>query len=460
MTEELETDYLVVGAGAAAMAFTDTLLAHSDATVTIVDRRHAPGGHWIDAYPYVRLHQPSALYGVSSVPLGQDARDVAGTNAGFYELAGADEIRAYFAHVMHHRFLPSGRVRYFPSCEFLGEQGFVSRLSQASWKVRARRKVVDTTYLEGEFPATSAPPFEVADGVRCVPAGGIARIRERPERFTIIGAGKTALDACVWLLEQGVPAPAIRWIKPREAWWLNRRFNQPHALLPELYRGIAIQLEAMAQAASVEDLFARLEAEEFFLRIDPGVAPTMFRGAVISEAELGLLRRIEDVVRLGHVRSVGRDQIVLDEGRVPTSAGTLHVHCAARGLPRPALRPIFEPRRITVQPFRWSFACYQFAMLGAVEATLESDEEKNRLCPPIAYWEANTDYLSAFLAGMANDRALAAYPALASWSKDTRLNPFSGIALHRDAPSVMDARERIKRFAVPAAGNLVKLLRQ
>ena len=195
------------------------------------------------------------------------------------------------------------------------------------------------------------------------------------------------------------------------------------------------------------------------MRIDPGVAPTMFRGAVISEAELGLLRRIEDVVRLGHVRRIERDEIILDEGRVPTSEGTVHVHCAARGLPRPPLRPIFEPGRVTVQPFRWSFACYQFAMLGVVEATLESDEEKNRLCPPIAYWDANTDYLSAFLAGLANDRALAAYPALASWAKDTRLNPLSEIALHRDAPSVMDARERIKRFAVAAAGNLVKLLR-
>jgi len=460
MTEALETDYLVVGAGAAAMAFTDALLAHSDATVTIVDRRHAPGGHWIDAYPYVRLHQPSALYGVSSVPLGQDTRDVAGTNAGFYELAGADEIRAYFAHVMHQRFLPGGRVRYFPSCEFLGEQGFVSRLSQASWKVRVRRKVVDTTYLEGEFPATSAPPFEVADGARCVPAGDIARIRERPERFTIIGAGKTALDACGWLLEQGVPAQQIRWIKPREAWWLNRRFNQPHALLPDFYRGIAIQLEAMAQAATVEDLFARLEAEAFFLRIDPRVAPAMFRGAVISEAELGLLRRIEDVVRLGHVRRIGRDEIVLDEGSTPTSPGTLHVHCAARGLPRPALRPIFGPGRITVQPFRWSFACYQFAMLGVIEATLQSDEEKNRLCPPIAYWDANTDYLSAFLTGLANDRALAAYPALANWSRDTRLNPLAGLALHRDAPSVVDSRERIRRFAIPAAGNLARLLGQ
>ena len=459
MDEELATDYLVVGAGAAAMAFTDALLAHSDATVTIVDRRHAPGGHWIDAYPYVRLHQPSAFYGVSSVPLGQDALDVAGTNAGYYELAGADEIKAYFAHVMYRRFLPSGRVRYFPSSEYLEEDRFVSRLAEVSRKVHVRRKVVDTTYLEGAIPATGAPPFDVGDGVRCVPAGGIASVRERPERFVIIGAGKTALDACVWLLEQGVPASVIRWIKPREAWWLNRRFHQPLALLPDFYRGLAIQLETMAQATSVQDLFARLETEEFFLRIDPGAAPTMFRGALISEAELRLLRRIEDVLRLGHVRSIERDQIVLDEGSVPTSEGTVHVHCAARGLARPPLRPIFEPGRVTIQPFIWGFACFQFAMLGVIEATVESDEEKNRLCPPINYWEANADYLSAFLAGLANERARAAYPALASWAKDTRLNPLSGIELYSHDPNVIDARERIKRFGAAAASNLVKLLR-
>jgi hypothetical protein len=457
--EEYETDYLVVGAGAAGMAFTDALLTHSDATVTIVDRRHAPGGHWIDAYPYVRLHQPSAFYGVSSVPLGQDALDVAGTNGGYYELAGADEIRAYFAQVMHRRFLPSGRVHYFPGSDYLGGNRFVSRLAQESWKVRVRRKVVDTTYIEGTVPATSAPPFEVADGVRCVPAGEITRITERPERFVVIGAGKTALDTCVWLLEQAVPASSIRWIKPREAWWVNRRFQQPQALLPDSYRGMAIQLEAMAQATSIQDLFARLEAEAFFLRIDPGLTPTMFRGAVISEAELELLRRIEDVVRLGHVRSIGRGEIVLDEGPVSTNEGTVHVHCASRGLSRPPLRPIFETGRVTVQPFLWGFVCYQFAMLGVIEATVQSDEEKNHLCPPIAYWDANTDYLSAFLATLANERARAAYPALANWAKETRLNPFSGLAHYRDAPNVVEARERIKRFGAAAVGNLAQLLR-
>lgn len=456
--KDLTTDYLVIGAGAAGMAFADELLAHSDATVTIVDRRHAPGGHWIDAYPYVRLHQPSAFYGVSSEPLGRDALDATGTNAGYYELAGADEIRAYFEHVMHRRFLPSGRVRYFPGCEYLGEHRFASRLADESWHVRVRRKVVDTTYLEGSFPATSPPPFEVADGVRCVHAGEITRIAKRPERWVVIGAGKTALDACVWLLEQGVPASAIRWIKPRESWWLNRRFQQPRTLLPELYRGTAIQLEHMAQASSVEDLLARLESEGIFLRIDPAVMPTMFRGAVISESELALLRRIEDVVRMGHVRRIERDAIILDEGRVPTNEGTVHVHCAARGLARRPLRPIFEPGLVIVQPIFWSFACYQFAMLGVVESTLASDEEKNRLCPPIAHWDQTEDYLSAFLASLTSNRARAAHPAVAGWARTTRLNPLSGISLIRDDPAVKESQERITRCGSAAAANLTKLI--
>src|SRR6187402_24659 len=134
MDEELESDYLVIGSGAAGMAFTDALLTHSDGTtVTMVDRRHTPGGHWIDAYPFVRLHQPSAFYGVASVPLGQDEVDRSGLNAGFYELASADELRAYFAQVMEQHFLASGRVRYFPCSDYLGVEAgrhrFISRLT-------------------------------------------------------------------------------------------------------------------------------------------------------------------------------------------------------------------------------------------------------------------------------------------------------------------------------------------
>lgn len=455
----LETDYLVIGAGAAGMAITDALLTHSDATVTLVDKRHAPGGHWIDAYPHVRLHQPSAFYGVDSTPLGQDGIDATGLNAGYYELANADEIRAYFGRVMQQRFLASGRVRFFPNCDHLGGQGFASRLHGARWDVRVRRKTIDTSYLEGAIPATSPPPFEVAAGARCVPAGEIARPAERADDFVVIGAGKTAIDTCVWLLEQGVDPACIRWIKPREGWWLNRRFYQPLTLLPDLYRGIGIQLEAMAQATSVQDLYARLEAQQYFLRVDTTVAPTMCHGAVISESELALVRQIQQVIRLGHLRKIGLDTLTLDQGQAPTSPRTLHIHCATRGLARPALRPIFEPGRITVQPFMWGFACYQFALLGAAEALLDSDEDKNRLFAPIPYWDAPADYLSAFLAAMANDRARAAYPALAGWAKTSRLNPLGDIGRYSDHPSVIETRERIKRYGAEAAGKLVSLLR-
>ena len=40
---DLDTDYLVVGAGAAGLAFTDALVDASDADVIVVDRRSDPG---------------------------------------------------------------------------------------------------------------------------------------------------------------------------------------------------------------------------------------------------------------------------------------------------------------------------------------------------------------------------------------------------------------------------------
>lgn len=462
MNDLIETDYLVVGAGAAGMAVTDALLTHSDARVTIVDRRHAPGGHWVDAYPFVHLHQPSAFYGVASVPLGADTVDRSGLNAGFYGLASADELRAYYAQVMQQHFIPGGRVHYFPCCDHQSDvparHRLISRLTGATHEVHVRRKLIDTTYLEGKIPATSAPPFGVADGVRCVAAGDVVHVADRPERVVVIGAGKTAMDTCVWLLSQGVPPTAIQWVKPREGWWLNRRYHQPHAYLPDFYAGVGMQLQAMAQATSVDEVFAQLEAQGFFLRVDTTVTPSMCHGAIVSELELGLLRQIQDVVRLGRVRRIERNRMVLDGGEVSTDPRTLFVHCAAAGLARPSPRPIFEADRVTVQPVFWSYACFQFALLGVVEATIEREEDKNRLCPPIRYWDEPVDYLKTYLAAMAHERARAAHPALAAWAKETRLNPLGGLGAHRDHPSVVQTRDIVKQFGAAAAGNLVKLL--
>jgi hypothetical protein len=97
-------------------------------------------------------------------------------------------------------------------------------------------------------------------------------------------------------------------------------------------------------------------------------------------------------------------------------------------------------------------------MLGVIEATVEGDEQKNALCPPIFYWEEDADYLTAFLALLALTNAISAHPALASWNNASRLNPMSGISSHKDDPRVVESRGRVKRFGLPAAVNLPKLL--
>ena len=107
--QTLQADYLVVGSGAMGMAFTDVLMTETDSTVVIVDKHHQPGGHWNDAYPHVRLHQPSAFYGVNSRKLGSDTIDATGWNEGLYELATNSEVCAYFDQVMQQQFLPSGQ---------------------------------------------------------------------------------------------------------------------------------------------------------------------------------------------------------------------------------------------------------------------------------------------------------------------------------------------------------------
>src|ERR1700742_236531 len=129
MAGDFEADYFVIGAGAAAMAFADELLTNSDARIVMVDRRDKPGGHWNDAYPFVRLHQPSAFYGVNSRELGEPGKDTIGLNKGLHSLASGAEVLTHFDQVMQQRFLPSGRVRYFPMTNVVGDDAFESLLT-------------------------------------------------------------------------------------------------------------------------------------------------------------------------------------------------------------------------------------------------------------------------------------------------------------------------------------------
>jgi hypothetical protein len=457
MVARLEADYLVIGAGASGMAFTDSLIAASDAQVIIVDRRHAPGGHWNDVYPFVRLHQPSMYYGVNSMPLGADAIDRHGPNRGFYERASGPEICAYYGRVMQERLLASDRVRYFPMCDHLGEQRFVSRVSGEMLEVNVKKRVVDGRYLEPFIPMRFKPPFEVAADARCVTPNELPRLVERADRYVIIGAGKTAMDVCVWLLELGVVPDDIWWIKPRECWLLNRSFTQGGQLVGTMIDGFSLQIEAAAQAESIEDLFGRLSVTQQLLRVDESVTPTMYKAPTTSTREIEQLRSIRNVVR-GRVRRIERDAIVLEEGTIATSSRHLHVHCAARGLnPAPEV-PMFTEDRITLQPIRTGLIPFNAALVGYVEATRDAVAEKNRLCPPNRLPDAPLDWVRGMLIGTTADYLWSNEQDISEWLDQARLNPARGVRQRGDDPQVERALKRFADNVRPALDKLRRFL--
>ncbi len=339
--DSIETDYLVIGAGTLGMGFVDTLIDNCDADVVMIDRRHRPGGHWLDSYPFVQLHQPSTNYGVNSTSLGQDRIEPDGRDGGFYERAAGTEICAYYDEIMRHRLLASGRVRFFPMCEYLGDRRFRSLVTGAETDVTVRTRVVDATYMQSRVPATEPPPFAVADGVTCVPVGELTKVQQPPAGYVIVGGGKTAMDAVCWLLDRGTDPDDITWIRPQDSWILNRKFFQPGAGVVPTFEGVVLELEAVAECDSIEEVYARLEEREVVFRIDPSVEPAILKGATSSRGELEQLRRIENVVRLGHVERIDLDTITLEQGSIPTSADHLHVHCASPGLADNPPRPIF-----------------------------------------------------------------------------------------------------------------------
>ncbi len=440
---EREVDYLVIGAGLAGLAFTDSLIAGSDATVLLVDRRHSPGGHWNDAYPFVRLHQPSAFYGVGSRQLGDDRIDDQGPNAGYYERATAAEVCHYFQDVLDEHLIPSGQVDFAPmtTCEEDGPGSvrLVSRLTGAERTVTVRRKVVDARYLESSIPATHTRSFSVDDDARCIPVNGLVQCDEPAGGYVVMGAGKTGMDACTWLLEQGVASDRITWVKPREPWLVDRGTLQPRMLVGSFIRSWAASIEAAATATSVADLFERLEACGALVRLDPTVEPTMYCAAILSEAERERLRSIDRVVRLGRVRRLASDRMVLEGGEVAVEPGVLFVDCTAAGLARPATRPMFEPGRIKVQGMREGSPSFNASLLGYLESTRDDLDELNHLAPPCAYPSASADWIRTRHVGLVAQSRWDQTPDVAAWVESSRLNISSGLLDHVGEAGVSDA---------------------
>lgn len=456
----VSADYLIQGGGAVGMAFADQLFSDTDATMVIVDRHDRPGGHWNEAYPFVRLHQPASYYGVGSRPLGTGSIDQTGLNAGFHELASGHEVVAHFDAVLRHRFLPSGRVTFLSSSDVDDDGVVTSLLSGARCRVEYGR-FVDATHSRMQVPATTPPAYAVADDVTCVPVGRLPAVAARFDHFTVVGAGKTGMDACVWLLQQGADPDQIRWIVPRDSWVLRRGNFQPGAEhFARFCRSLADQVSAVVECEGIDDLFRRLEAADELARVDPSVTPSAYHCAILSDGELAELRRINDVVRLGRVHSIDRDHLELEQGSIAIRADSCYVDCSAAGIPSRPSKPIFDGPRITLQWMRTCQPTFSAAFIAHVEATFRDEDEKNAVCRPIAPPTVPLDWLWMLRVQLDNRRAIDAYPELQAWQVESRLDPFRKTARERLGVDE-EATAHFQRYlanAGPARARLDELL--
>ena len=434
----IEADYVVVGAGAMGMAFTDEILSHTDASVALLDRHARPGGHWNVAYPFVRLHQPSSFYGVNSAVLGEERLDQAGLNAGLAELASGPEVCAYFDQVMNRRFLASGRVSYHPSTEYA--DGVARSLpSGRTFEVRANRALVDATYMKVTVPSIRPPAYAVEPGVSLIPPNGLPAAARPEGGYVIVGAGKTAMDAVLWLLANHVEPDEITWITPRDSWLLNRMMTQPgeNFRFPE-------QINVIAASASLDRLFLDLEETGHLARIDPSAEPTMYRCATVSPAELEQLRRVKDIVRMGRVKRITSSAVELDRGTLSRTPETLYVDCSADGLETRPVVPVFEEKKITLQTLRACQQVFSAALIGRIEALDDARDTKNELATVIPHPDTPRDFLSGTLAHVHNVGRWTQHPEIRSWLDDARLNP--GTLAPPDLSVVFEAVAKLETF--------------
>jgi hypothetical protein len=309
-------------------------------------------------------------------------------------------------------------------------------------------------------PSVRGPLYAVAPGVRCVPPNDLVRAERPPSGYVVVGAGKTGMDAALWLLANDVDPDAITWIMPRDSWLLDRATIQPADLFGGLLSGVAKQTEAIAGADSIDGLFDAVHACGQLLRLDDAVRPTMYRCATVTQAELAQLRRIRNVVRRGRVKRLEPERIVLEDGSVASDPGKLFVDCSADGLARRPVVPVFAGERITLQSVRTCQQVFSAAFIAHVEASDGDEAEKNELCSVVPHPNTDIDFLRTTLANALNTIRWAQDPALAAWIAGSRLDIFHSAALAARSgdPELAEAQRRLAQHSLPAIAKLRQLL--
>jgi hypothetical protein len=203
-----------------------------------------------------------------------------------------------------------------------------------------------------------------------------------------------------------------------------------------------------------------MEAAGAWLRLDHAVEPAMFHAATVSEGELHELRRIRDIVRLGRARALEADRVLLDRGEIHARAGTLYVDCTAAALARPQTLPVFAGNRITIQMVRLPQLPFSAALIAFLEATIASDDEKNRFVAPIRIPDTVEEYVAQLVPDTANRDACNRHPAVREFIGSSRTDGFARVMrdVRPDDIDRLAILNRLRQASKQAAENLPRLL--
>ena len=280
-----------------------------------------------------------------------------------------------------------------------------------------------------------------------MPFGPINDLPDRADdssTYTIIGGGKTGVDACLWLLNRGTDPERIRWIRPREAWFNDRATAQPLDLIGGTIQSLSLAAEVIAGGADPDTMLKQFEDAGQVMRLDRSTVPTMYRGAMLSSAEFERLSSITDVVRLGRLRAIEVDRLILDDGEVASRSDTFYVDCSSYGLPTREPVPVFEPDRITLQYLRHLSPSFNAALLGWVEAHRTDLVEKNRLCVAHPTPTRPAGWAPMLVHSWQNAAVWRSEPDITAWITSSRLNLGVTTQMRHD-PEVRESADRLRR---------------
>lgn len=454
-------DYIIIGKNIASLAFADTILVGSDATIAIIDDEKAMNRLRCDMATFQYSRVPDESVGIGSYTF-EDWR-TANHQTNEKSLHRAADLQAYLSHVLDHVILPSKRVQVFDRVEHFGSGRIKSIETGNVRDLLARCSIVDATRLPNNFCKSFIPCFSIAPGVQVVrPFNLDTALDSRTievDTFCVLGGGRTGTEMVLTLLDRGVPSRKIRWVKSREPWMLALATKSERA--QSLSDQNAIQqecLKAMAYAQNPEDLCLRLETLGVIVRTSVGQSPSSFLPHMVTHLDAERLRQVYHVIGKGHVHAITEIGMVLSRGVVPMPGKALYLDCTGDESTRNPPSPVFQKGRIDLAEIRLCHPSFSAAIIAAIALQDLSIEEKNKLSVPMmGHHVANL-----FLTSLLNQHAWFHDDNLRTWLTDCRLDSWMQTSARRlnASPRIPQDLSTIRKILPRAIINLESMIQQ